>query len=148
MAIKSAARAMALVAVLAFGSLTLGAQQSLQDLMARAQSLVDRAEYSNLLELSTRIITAYPASSEAYRYRGLAKRNLKDMGGAIADYDRAIKLDPSNVRAWRGRGATKRGAGEFITDRMLPKNNPLDSNVITGWWNARNARQSERSQNL
>jgi hypothetical protein len=39
-------------------------------------------------------------------------------------------------------------ASEFITDRILPKNNPLDSEVITGWRNARNARESERSANL
>jgi hypothetical protein len=39
-------------------------------------------------------------------------------------------------------------ASEFITDRILPRNNMLDFNVITGWWNAKNARESERSANL
>jgi tetratricopeptide (TPR) repeat protein len=104
---------LALVFILGLGSVVPGVQQPLTDLLARAQALVDRAEYAKLRELADEIITAYPRSSDAYRFRGIAKRGLKDVQGALPDYDRAIGLDPSNVRAWRGRGQTKQTAGDL-----------------------------------
>ena len=45
--------------------------------------------------------------SYAYHSRGVAKSALGDKKGAIADYDRAIKINPNSSEAYLGRGADK-----------------------------------------
>lgn len=39
---------------------------------------------------------------------GLEKYKLKDYRGAIADYTRAIKIDPDNISSYYGRATAKR----------------------------------------
>src|SRR5215471_2471075 len=49
----------------------------------------------------------------AFTNRGLAYRTLGDFGRALADYDSAIKLDPSYAPAFNNRGAARRDKGEY-----------------------------------
>ena len=49
----------------------------------------------------------------AYYNRGLAKHNLKDYNGAIADYTKAIELDPNNSLAYTNRGISKDILGDL-----------------------------------
>jgi tetratricopeptide (TPR) repeat protein len=74
-------------------------------------------------------IDPLPHSDEAYSGRGnavVAKRNVNiyenraltllersDLDGAIADFDRAIKLDPDGVDSFNGRGAAWRAKGDL-----------------------------------
>jgi tetratricopeptide (TPR) repeat protein len=53
------------------------------------------------------------ASSEAYTYRGFARKRLGDKDNAIADFDEAIRLNPNEALAWRVRGATYASKAEY-----------------------------------
>ena len=41
------------------------------------------------------------------------KRKLKDYTGAIADYDKAIKLNPDYVKAYNNRGLAKSSINDY-----------------------------------
>ena len=47
------------------------------------------------------------AAADDYNSRGLAKEAKGDHDGAIADYNRAIELDPKQPRAYMNRGFAK-----------------------------------------
>ena len=46
-------------------------------------------------------------AAEKYFKLGEQKYNKKDYQGAIADYDKAIELNPKDVRAYYNRGVAK-----------------------------------------
>lgn len=49
----------------------------------------------------------------AYNGRGGAKDDLKDYAGAIADYDKAIELDPECAEAYNNRGLAKKDLKDY-----------------------------------
>jgi lipoprotein NlpI len=51
--------------------------------------------------------------ADAYYKRGYAKQTQGDFGGAIADYSRAIELNPDYVLAYTARGYAKQSQGDF-----------------------------------
>lgn len=51
-------------------------------------------------------------NSEAHTLRGFAWKRSGDKEKAMADFDKAIELDPANAMAWRVRGATFASKGE------------------------------------
>ena len=50
--------------------------------------------------------------ADDYNSRGLAKEIKGDHDGAIADYNRAIELDPKQSRPYRNRGFAKLAKGD------------------------------------
>jgi tetratricopeptide (TPR) repeat protein len=76
--------------------------------VAEVQSLVDLGQYQAAQEAASRLITQSPRSSEAYRLRGNARRNLNELSNALEDYNRAVEFDPSSYRAFGGRAILKR----------------------------------------
>ena len=76
-------------------------------LLNDTQAALNAGDYPRALALANKAVAAAPASSEAYRIRGSARRFLADLKNALADYDRAIQLDPQNHLAWWGRAATR-----------------------------------------
>lgn len=52
-------------------------------------------------------------SVEYYFNQGLAKHSQKDYGGAIADFTRAIELNPGNSVAYHCRGLSKLEAKDY-----------------------------------
>ena len=46
-------------------------------------------------------------NSEAYNNRGASKAKLQDYQGAIADYSKAIELNPNYIEAYYNRGILK-----------------------------------------
>lgn len=57
-------------------------------------------------------INAFSQTSQEWFNRGLDKKYLEDYRGAIADFNKAIELDPNNVRAYVNRGLAKRSLGD------------------------------------
>jgi tetratricopeptide (TPR) repeat protein len=49
----------------------------------------------------------------AYNNRGLAKYQLVDYRGAVADYTKAIKIDPNYAATYTNRGAAKAKLGDY-----------------------------------
>ncbi len=69
----------------------------------------DEGDRQTAINLYSKAISNYPmedtdAKAEAYYNRGLNKRYLKDIKGAITDYTEAIKLRPGYVKAYNNRG--------------------------------------------
>ena len=60
-----------------------------------------------------------PDFFDAYLYRGVAKHQLNDSKGAIADYDKAIDLDPNDARAYYNRGIVKRFLKGHCKSKLL-----------------------------
>jgi tetratricopeptide (TPR) repeat protein len=48
-----------------------------------------------------------------YTNRGLAKSDLGDVKGALADFDKALELDPDNAGAYGNRGNTRSAMGDL-----------------------------------
>ena len=49
----------------------------------------------------------------AYNGRGSAKDDLKDYAGAIADYDKAIELDPKDASTYNNRAISKKNLKDY-----------------------------------
>ena len=54
--------------------------------------------------------------TQTYYNRGIAKRNLEDHQGAIADYTKAIKIDPQFALAYKNRGIAKEAGFQDSND--------------------------------
>ena len=54
----------------------------------------------------------YSQTAEEYINRGNAKCELGDYRGAIADYNKAIELNPKYVKAYYNRGIAKKRLGD------------------------------------
>src|SRR4029453_9697806 len=78
-----------------------------------------KEEKNKSLDLSKFEIGPKPNSAEAFLNRGSARRFNGDRNGAIADFSRAIELDPKSVSPVYNRGITRLQKGDYeraITD--------------------------------
>ena len=66
----------------------------------------------NLLFLLSVLLVSvsFGQTAEEYKNQGNAKYDLQDYRGAILDYNKAIELDPTNVKAYNNRGMAKANA--------------------------------------
>jgi tetratricopeptide (TPR) repeat protein/S1-C subfamily serine protease len=84
----------------------------------KSQIFQDSKQYNKAIDIYNEIIQKRP---EAYAYynRGLAKSALGNKKEAIADYDRALAINPKDVVAYNNRGVVKSALGnkkEAIAD--------------------------------
>lgn len=49
----------------------------------------------------------------AYNNRGLARKGLNDLAGAVADYEQALKINPNYMYAYYNRGNVREELGDF-----------------------------------
>ena len=80
-------------------------------LNAKARIFTNRKQYSQAISIYDSIINKKP---EAYAYynRGNIKADLGQKQAAIADYDRAITVNPNLAQAYAGRGNVKADLGQ------------------------------------
>ena len=85
-----------------------------QKFLDETEKLVQEEKWDAIIAKCNEIIALPPDSSieaMAYTYRGIAKDEMGDYEGAIADYDRAIEINPQYARAYSNRGITKDNMG-------------------------------------
>ena len=73
-------------------------------LRGRGDARCDLGDYAAPSPITTWRWRSTPAVADAYHGRGGARLALGDFAGAIADYDRALELDPAPRRALISRG--------------------------------------------
>jgi tetratricopeptide (TPR) repeat protein len=79
-------------------------------LSARAQAYYQRGYYTEALEDYRALIDNEPDSAmkaDAYYNRGNTKKDLEDYQGALADYNRALELNPGYVSAYNNRASAR-----------------------------------------
>lgn len=67
-----------------------------------------------LIFLLSLTFTGYSQTAKEYFTRGYAKKDLQDYRGAIADYTKAIEINPKYLLAYRCRGIAK----DFLKDNV------------------------------
>ncbi len=77
----------------------------------KANILFEQKQYAAAIKIYADMIRERE-DGYAYHNRGLAKANLGDKQGAIADYDRAIKINPNFAVVYLNRGAIKLDLGD------------------------------------
>src|SRR5687768_45478 len=81
-------------------------------LIHQAIDCTDDGDYEGAVKLLTQAVKADPTNPQAYHERAMALANLNRDREAIADFERALELDPvcPGAREWLAR--TLRGLGE------------------------------------
>ncbi len=69
-------------------------------------------KHAAALEAYTRAILAVPKEAKAYLGRGLVALAMDDPTMALSDFQRAVRLDPTNTSAWTSLGGTQGRAGK------------------------------------
>lgn len=79
------------------------------------ENLDERQKEQYQKEIITRLDEIDPGDdADAFFFRGNAKNHLRDYQGAIADFDKAIRLDPDYAEAFTKRGDAKAGMGDYF----------------------------------
>ncbi len=108
--------------------------QSADGLLKEAYAAIDAKDGARALGLAEQVLRQDPRRAEALAVRGAAKRLLKDLKGALEDYDRALALDPAAHRAYGGRALARLGLkayGEALRD--AEKALELNPGYARGW---------------
>lgn len=90
-------------------------------------------DYVLSIQYFNQVITAKPYLPQPYLMRAIAKLNLDDLDGAVADASHAIELNPFITDAWEVRGVARQNKGEAkeaIADydealKLLPHNRQI-----------------------
>ena len=77
------------------------------DLAKQGGELYRARKYNESIASFNRVLALDPKNADALRQRAMAKREIKDLAGALEDLNRAIEMDPKNALAYLGRGITK-----------------------------------------
>ena len=65
--------------------------------LRKARELIVKARYADSLHWIEKALQIYPQSSEAYQLRGMVSMLQHQGGSALADFQRAIRLDANNA---------------------------------------------------
>ena len=84
-----------------------------KDYLKKGNDLLDKKNYQEALTALDKSIEL-EENGEAYAYRGMAKYQLNDFKGALADYDKAISLIPDYGEVYDLRGIVKSELGDKV----------------------------------
>ena len=87
--------------------------QTLDELAARAKSFEQAREHAKAVEVYTQILKLRPDLAAAYDRRGYERFKLGEIDGALADFDKAIALDPAEMPYHWQRGIALYYAGRY-----------------------------------
>ena len=76
--------------------------------LAAASDALDAAQPERAIELATKVIEVEPQNPAAYRTRAEARRQTRDLPGALEDADKALELDANDPQALAVRGRGRR----------------------------------------
>jgi tetratricopeptide (TPR) repeat protein len=105
--------------------------ESKRDYLALSKVFSLLGELRESLYAAEKAVAANPNSAEA-RYRGNGRNKANDVQGALADYSRAIELDPNRFVSYHNRGIIKKRfdrSGAIQDFRMAIKVAKVDPNV-------------------
>jgi tetratricopeptide (TPR) repeat protein len=86
---------------------------------ARGQAAFEREDWPAVIEHMSRAVEERPWDDNAYNLMGFAWRKLGDYDNALADYDRALTLNPHN-----------RGALEYLGEAYLELGRPEQAKAM------------------
>ena len=93
-------------------------EQKILKLAEEADNLYRKEKWDECIAKCGELIALLPLDSEltakAYNTRGNAKGRRGDYAAAIADFDRALEIDPQNTAAYNNRGNAKDGMGDHV----------------------------------
>ena len=84
----------------------------LEELLKQTGEALQAGRTNQALALATQAIDAYPTNAQAWFLRGVLHEHTRRHTNAIADFDRAITLDPKPI-AFQHRGTEHFRAGNF-----------------------------------
>ena len=90
-------------------------ENKLQKLFDEAGRLYDEGKWGASIAKWNDIIAALPDADNkaiAYNQRGNAKHEMGDDAAAIADYDKALEIDPQSAEVYSNRGGVKDSMGD------------------------------------
>ncbi len=109
-----------------------GNPERIPELRQMLQSLLEREELYGLVDVSRRMINAFPEYSLGYAYLGTAQSYLGDYGYALQNLERAVALDPAQSgRVYYMLGILYVGAGR-CTDALRVLEQGLARDPIDG----------------
>ena len=91
------------------------------ELVHRAIDLSDAEDFTGALNLLTCAITVDPTNAQAYFERGMVLLNLDQDANAVADFDRALAIDPEfpGARDWRSKALASLGDHQSAAEDLL-----------------------------
>ncbi|WP_316812449.1 tetratricopeptide repeat protein [Pedobacter heparinus] len=91
------------------------------ELLSKAEELIKKNEYKSLIKKMDEAVLLNAEYADVYFYRGNAKFNLFDFDSAIADFDKAIELEPLYMEALSSRAFARLRKYEFKDSKTISK---------------------------
>jgi tetratricopeptide (TPR) repeat protein len=82
-----------------------------EDLYKQAQESAIRGDHDTAVSYLTKAIDKFPKYSEAYTMMGNCQECLEKNEDAIASYNKALEIDPSQADAWFNKGIVLKKMG-------------------------------------
>jgi len=73
---------------------------------------VSEKDPSKEMELYSRIIEIDPNIAEVYNNRGILRKEMNDLDGALQDYNKAIELNPNDADVYNNRGILRKNMND------------------------------------
>jgi tetratricopeptide (TPR) repeat protein len=79
-----------------------GSRETSKEQYNQAMAALGRGQFHEAERDFTHALSSGPSSAAVLTGRGKAREGLGDFGGALHDYDKSLKLDPTQIDALRG----------------------------------------------